>query len=193
MASHQAPPSLGFSRQEHCSGLPFPSPMHESEKWKWSRSVLSDSLRPHGLQPSRLLRPWDFPGKSTGGRRGDSRVGRKCTEMGLMLLSLGYCLCWVTRDAGRHDDVTAMRRGWIRCLGSGSRCATKVGRTGKRRICRGSLFKTGSGWLGQKGNLLEDPRNSLWTFPHWEPLVFLCICGSVSVSYMQSFVFFFRF
>ena len=37
MAAHQAPPSLGFSRQEHWSGLPFPSPMHESEKWKWSR------------------------------------------------------------------------------------------------------------------------------------------------------------
>ena len=31
-AVHQAPPSLGFSRQEHWSGLPFPSPMHESEK-----------------------------------------------------------------------------------------------------------------------------------------------------------------
>ena len=30
--AHQAPPSLGFSRQEHWSGLPFPSPMHESEK-----------------------------------------------------------------------------------------------------------------------------------------------------------------
>ena len=30
-AAHQAPPALGFSRQEHCSGLPFPSPMHESE------------------------------------------------------------------------------------------------------------------------------------------------------------------
>ena len=28
-AAHQAPPSLGFSRQEHWSGLPFPSPMHE--------------------------------------------------------------------------------------------------------------------------------------------------------------------
>ena len=40
--------------------------MHESEKWKWSRSVVSDSLRPHGLQPTRLLCPWDFPGKSTG-------------------------------------------------------------------------------------------------------------------------------
>ena len=24
------------------------------------------TLRPHGLQPTRLLRPWDFPGKSTG-------------------------------------------------------------------------------------------------------------------------------
>ena len=66
MAAHQAPPSLGFSRQEHWSGLPFPSPMHESEKWKWSRSVVSNSSRPHGLQPTRLLRPWDFPGKSTG-------------------------------------------------------------------------------------------------------------------------------
>ena len=30
-AAHQAPPSLGFSTQEHWSGLPFPSPMHESE------------------------------------------------------------------------------------------------------------------------------------------------------------------
>ena len=65
-AAHQAPPSLGFSRQEHWSALPFPSPMHESEKWKWSRSVVSGSLRLHGLQPTRLLRPWDFAGKSTG-------------------------------------------------------------------------------------------------------------------------------
>ena len=66
MAAHQVPPSLGFSRQEHWSGLPFPSPIHEREKWKWSRSVVSDSSRPHGPQPTRLLRPWDFPGKSTG-------------------------------------------------------------------------------------------------------------------------------
>ena len=44
MAAHQAPPSLGFSRQEHWSGLPFPSPMHESEKWKRSRSVVSRLL-----------------------------------------------------------------------------------------------------------------------------------------------------
>ena len=61
--AHQAPPSLGFSRQEYWSGLPFPSPMHESES---ESEVMSDCSRPHGLHPTRLLRPWDFPGKSTG-------------------------------------------------------------------------------------------------------------------------------
>ena len=71
MGARQAPPSLGFSRQEHWGGLRFPSSMHKSEKRKWSHSVLSDSQRPHGLQPIRLLRPWDFPGKSTG-------VGHQC-------------------------------------------------------------------------------------------------------------------
>ena len=81
MAAHRAPLSLGFSRQEHWSGVPFPSPMHESEKWKWSCSVVSDSSRPHGLQPTRLLCPWDFPGKSTG-------VGCHC------LLELHYYNHW---------------------------------------------------------------------------------------------------
>ena len=41
--SPRGSPVPGFSRQEHWSGLPFPSPMHESEKWKWSCSVVSDS------------------------------------------------------------------------------------------------------------------------------------------------------
>ena len=31
-----------------------------------SRSVVSDCLRPHGLEPARLLCPWDSPGKNTG-------------------------------------------------------------------------------------------------------------------------------
>ena len=38
--------------------------MHESES---EVSQLCPTLRdPHGLQPTRLLHPWDFPGKSTG-------------------------------------------------------------------------------------------------------------------------------
>ena len=40
MAAHQAPPSLGFSRQEHWSGLPFPSPVHESES-EFAQSCLT--------------------------------------------------------------------------------------------------------------------------------------------------------
>ena len=31
-----------------------------------SRSVLPESVPPQGLSPTRLLRPWDFPGKRTG-------------------------------------------------------------------------------------------------------------------------------
>ena len=32
-------------------------------KGERSRLVMSDSLQPHGLQPTRLLHPWDFPGQ----------------------------------------------------------------------------------------------------------------------------------
>ena len=55
--------------------------MHESEKWKRSCSVVSDSQRPQGLQPTRLLCPWDFPGKSTG-------VGCHC-----LLRCVSLCSC----------------------------------------------------------------------------------------------------
>ena len=36
-----------------------------NQQMMFSRSVVSDSLRPWGLQPARLLCPWDFPGKNT--------------------------------------------------------------------------------------------------------------------------------
>ena len=34
--------------------------------WSVIHSVVPDSLRPHALQPTRLLCPWDFPGNCTG-------------------------------------------------------------------------------------------------------------------------------
>ena len=58
--AYQTPSLMVFSRLEYWSGLLFPSPMHESEKWKWSGSVLSTSLWPHGLYP------WNSPGQNTG-------------------------------------------------------------------------------------------------------------------------------
>ena len=60
-AAHQAPPSLGFSRQEHWSGLPFPSPMRESEITQ-SCLTLSDPVdcslsgsSVHGIFQARVL------------------------------------------------------------------------------------------------------------------------------------------
>ena len=63
MAAHQALLSLGFSRQEHWSGLPFPSPMHESEsEVSQSCPTPSDSMdcslpgsSVHGIFQARVL------------------------------------------------------------------------------------------------------------------------------------------
>ena len=63
--------------------------MHESEKWKWSCLVVSDSSRPHGLQPTRLLHPCDFPGKGTG-------VGCRCLLQGIRVVSALF-----------HDEATS--------------------------------------------------------------------------------------
>ena len=40
-AAHQAPPSMGFSRQEYWSGVPLPS-LHDPQHlpWKWGRGVV---------------------------------------------------------------------------------------------------------------------------------------------------------
>ena len=64
-AAHQAPPSLGFSRQEHWSRLPFPSPMHESKSESevaQSCPILSDPMdcslpgsSVHGIFQARVL------------------------------------------------------------------------------------------------------------------------------------------
>ena len=63
MAAHQAPPSLGFSKQEYWSGLPFPSPVHESEsEIAQSCPILNDPMdcslpgsSIHGIFQARVL------------------------------------------------------------------------------------------------------------------------------------------
>ena len=86
-----APLSMGFSRQEHWSGLPFPSSgvfLTQGSNLRlldWQEDYLQLShytkhaaaagakspqscptLQPHRRQPTRLPRPWDSPGKNTG-------------------------------------------------------------------------------------------------------------------------------
>ena len=56
--AHQAPPSMGFSRQEYWSGVPFPSPEDLPDPGIESRSpaLSTDTL------------PFETPGKSYNGR-----------------------------------------------------------------------------------------------------------------------------
>ena len=55
-----------YSQQKQDRELSVAQIMNSLLPRKRSHSVVSDSLRPHGLQPTRILCPWDFPGKSTG-------------------------------------------------------------------------------------------------------------------------------
>ena len=60
-AAHQVPPSLGFSRQEHWIGLPFPSPVPESEVAQSCPTLATPWTAVHQAPRHR-----DSPGKNTG-------------------------------------------------------------------------------------------------------------------------------
>ena len=66
-----------------------------------SRPVMSDSLQPHGLQPARLLCPWNSLGKNTG-------VGSHSLLQGLFLTQglnpgLWHCRQTLYRLSTRED------------------------------------------------------------------------------------------
>ena len=67
---------------------------------------MSDSLRPRGLQPTRLLCPWDFPGKSTG-------VGYREDKMTFIHLSILHLLCAYCVSCTMPDIEDAKRLRWI--------------------------------------------------------------------------------
>ena len=72
-----------------------------------SCSVLSDSLGPHGLQPTRLLCPGDSPGKSTGVGCYTFLQGIFLTQrsnLGLMDCS-GFFTIWATKEAPIYKMV----------------------------------------------------------------------------------------
>ena len=62
--SYQESPMVSVVKSKWWKDLIIP-------KWKWSHSVMFDSSRPRELQPTKLLHPWESPGKSTG-------VGHHC-------------------------------------------------------------------------------------------------------------------
>ena len=64
--SPQGEEGSGILKEEERTNFFFP--LHSLKVRKLSRSVVSDSLQPHGLcsLPGSSVHPWDFPGKSTG-------------------------------------------------------------------------------------------------------------------------------
>ena len=83
-------------------------------KGKWSGSVLSDSLRPHGLYPTRLLCPWDFPGNSPG-------VG--CH---FLLQDLHFLLQWTFPTQGWNPGLPHCRQTLCRLSHQGSPWGLKI-------------------------------------------------------------------
>ena len=66
-----------------------------------SRSGVSDSLRPPGLQPTRLLCPWDPPGKNTG-------VGCCVPDPGIEPASPALQMVSLPTALGLHREDTAV-------------------------------------------------------------------------------------
>ena len=64
-------------------------------------SVMSDSVRPHRWQPTRLCRPWDFPGKNTG-------VGCHFLLQCMKLKSESYVWLFVTPWTAAHQAPPSM-------------------------------------------------------------------------------------
>ena len=167
MAAYQAPPSLGLSRQEHCSGLPFPSPTRESEKWKWSLSVVSDSWRPHKLQPIRLLHPWDFLGKST-------RVACHCLlcfsssmsfwlflRIFFSLLPLPTCCCLLFTFS---IEALSPNHNYIKYSDTSNTCVVSESNS---HICSVSSDKSRNCLFLISCNYLLKTRHILWRKKNW--------------------------
>ena len=98
-ATHQAPLSLGFSRQEHWSGLPFPSPMQESESAVTqlcpSLSDPMDCSPPgssvHGIFQARVL---EWGAIAFSGYNIERTQIKNLEEKYIALAFTKLCICW---------------------------------------------------------------------------------------------------
>ena len=143
-------------RPQRCTGSPIPGILQArtlewvaisfSNAWKWSCSVVSDSSRPHGLQPTRLVCPWDSPGKSTASKQQPkpeakislislflllrlihSKSSRKVTDFtntlntmsGTFFLTMSNCPGSVLgwRETGRIVRIKSLSYWFMMCLG----------------------------------------------------------------------------
>ena len=111
-ATHQAPPSMGFSRQECWSGLPLPSPT----QWQWFSKltaqwshvgsflkILMDESESHSiklLRPHGLYSPWSSLGQNTGvGGLSLLQRSQLRDQIQVSRIASGFFTSWATREA----------------------------------------------------------------------------------------------
>ena len=90
-ASYQAPPSMGFSRQEYWSGVPLHSPE--------SRLVMSNSLQLYGLYS-----PWNSPGQNIGVSSHSllREIFPTQDQTQVSHIAGGFFTSWATREAQEY-------------------------------------------------------------------------------------------
>ena len=67
--------------------------------------VMSNSLQPRGLQPSRLLCPWDFPGRHTGGGVISFSRGSPRPRNQTRIASIGRQILYTTELPGKPLSI----------------------------------------------------------------------------------------
>ena len=109
-AAHQAPPSLGFSRQEHWIGLPFPSPMQEVKNESEVAQLCLTLQDPmdfsppgssiHGIFQARVLE-WGAIAFST-----STCKSRHTQKNCLIVLCRFYNIMYLTSTNTTHSDTS---------------------------------------------------------------------------------------
>ena len=130
-----------------------------------SSSVMSDSLGPHELEPSRLLCPWYFPGRNTG-------VGYHFLLQGMFLMHTSYTGAWIlyhfTREAQKWDTKEIFVN-FIR-YDSGTVVRQKRSIFSDYHRLRSNTFRC---LISSRG---EYWAHSLWCFPFLSDVFFLETC-----------------
>ena len=125
----QAPLSMGFSRQEYWTGLPFPSPRDlpdpgiepgspalqadpspfelQFSSVQFSRSVVSDSLWPHESQHARPPCPSPTPGAHS-----DSRPSSQWCHPAISFSVIPFSSCPQSLPASESSNESTLRVRW---------------------------------------------------------------------------------
>ena len=122
-AAYQAPPSMGFSRQEYCSGVPLPSPLEwlrnvnftpikkKSFQWKWLFREELNELKEVDRRKGRV------PNRDSGQVCGTRSCRQPCVEGGGLQQEKGEgpqsFVSWTLAASGDASE----RRGWLVCTG----------------------------------------------------------------------------